>query len=80
MRGVTALPANGDVFLDVRDGGRAMRVSWHLEDELVVFSMWRGNLCVGTFRLARHEVAGLVQSLVQGLAQTSAPVTPRQAS
>jgi hypothetical protein len=80
MRGVNALPANGDVFLDVRDGGRAMRVSWHFDGELVVFSMWRGNICVATSRLARDEVASLIASLVHGLAQTSASVTPQQAS
>jgi hypothetical protein len=80
MKGTRALPASGDVFLDVRDEGRAMRVSWHLDGELVVFSMWRANLCIATFRLGRHEVADLVQSLVHGLADVSAPATPRQVS
>jgi hypothetical protein len=46
MKGASALPASGDVYLDVRDEGRAMRVSWHLDGELVVFSMWRGSVCV----------------------------------
>lgn len=75
------LPAGtGDVFLDVRDGGRAMRVSWHLDDELVVFSMWRGSICVATFRLERQDVADLVQGLVQGLADTTTRATSRKAS
>ena len=75
------LPAGtGDVFLDVRDGGRAMRVSWHLDDGLVVFSMWRGNICVATFRLERQDVADLVQGLVQGLADTTTRATSRKAS
>ena len=75
------LPAGtGDVFLDVRDGGRAMRVSWHLDDGLVVFSMWRGSVCVATFRLERHDVADLVQGLVRGLADTSTQMSSRRAS
>jgi hypothetical protein len=80
MKGASALPASGDVFLDVREEGRAMRVSWHLDGELVVFSMWRGNICVATFRLGKREVADLVQSLVHGLADTPTGATSRQAS
>ena len=80
MKGANALPASGDVFLDVRDEGRAMRVSWHLDGELVVFSMWRGSVCVATSRLARGDVAHLVQSLVHGLVDKPAPVATRQAS
>jgi hypothetical protein len=80
MKGASALPASGDVFLDVRDQGRAMRVSWHLDGELVVFSMWCGNICVATSRLARADVAHLIQSLVHGLVDKPASVAARQAS
>jgi hypothetical protein len=69
MAGITALPVRGEVFLDPRDEGRAMRVSWHHEDALVVFSLWRESTCVGTFQLGKDDVPALLEALVSGLAQ-----------
>ena len=69
MAGITALPVRGEVFLDPRDEGRAMRVSWHHKGELVVFSLWREHICVGTFQLGKDDVPALVESLVGGLVQ-----------
>ena len=37
-------------------------------DGLVVISLWRDNLCIGTFRLAVDEVPDLVHALTEGLA------------
>lgn len=68
MADIVALPVRGDVFLDVRDEGRALRLSWHPEDELVVFSIWREHACVATFQLGKDDVPRLVESLVSGLA------------
>lgn len=65
---VIALPASGAVLPDVRGAGRWMRVTWHDEADVVVLSLWRENACVGTLRLARHEVPALVSALVEGLA------------
>lgn len=75
MEPIAALPAHGDVLTDQRGEGRAMRLSWYDDGELLVLSLWRGGLCVGTFRLAREDVAALVGSLVTGLvdARPSAP-------
>jgi hypothetical protein len=67
------------IFVDPRGGGRAMRLTWHDADlaaapgdddaeTLVVISLWRGNLCVGSFRLGAHEVPDLVHALTAGLA------------
>jgi hypothetical protein len=66
------------IFVDPRGGERAMRVTWHHEvdeapdslaaDGLVVISLWRANLCVGSFRLGAHEVPELVHALTKGLA------------
>jgi hypothetical protein len=64
-----ALPVRGEVFLDARDTGRAMRVSWHHEDEVVVLSLWRGHKCTGTVQLAADDVPAFVQALTDGLAQ-----------
>jgi hypothetical protein len=69
MAGAVVLPVRGDVFLDARDAGRAMRLSWHHEGELVVMSLWREHACVGTFQLTKDDVPALVESLVNGLAQ-----------
>ena len=67
------MPRNGRVspestiLVDARGEGRALRVTWHPEscdrDGLVVMSLWRGNLCVGSFRLTADDVPGLVEAL-----------------
>ncbi|MGI8522229.1 MAG: hypothetical protein ACR2K3_02820 [Nocardioides sp.] len=61
------LPSTGEVFLDARGGDRAMRVSWHHDAELVVLSLWRDNVCCGSFRLAVDEVPELIDLLRVGL-------------
>lgn len=62
------------LHVDARGGERALRVTWHLDrqsdgrpDPLVVLSLWRGNVCTGSFRLHRAEVPGLVAFLADGL-------------
>ena len=61
------LPETGSIFLDSRGGDRALRVSWHQEAGLVVLSLWRDNVCAGSFRLAASEVPALVETLTRGL-------------
>jgi hypothetical protein len=61
------LPEAGSIFLDARGGNRAMRVSWHQESGLVVLSLWRENVCAGSFRLAVDEVPELIDLLREGL-------------
>lgn len=46
-----------------------MRVSWHHESGLVVLSLWRENICAGSFRLAIDEVPELIDMLRAGLDQ-----------
>ena len=70
MPHVTPLPTAGDVFLDARGSGRALRVTWHEEADLVVLSLWHGGTCTGTFRLPVTEVPDLVDALQEGLART----------
>jgi hypothetical protein len=60
------------VFIDARGGDRALRVSWHHESGLVVLSLWRDNVCAGSFRLAVDEVPALIEMLRAGLDQTYA--------
>jgi hypothetical protein len=68
---ILALPASGEVFLDARASDRALRVSWHSEDGVVVLSLWRADRCSGTFRLPLAEVPGLVNTLVSGLVRAA---------
>jgi len=60
-------PRTGSVFLDPRGEDRSLRVTWHQESQLVVLSLWRDNVCAGTFRLAADEVPDLISLLRQGL-------------
>ena len=61
------LPETGSIFLDARGGDRALRVSWHQEAGMVVLSLWRENVCSGSFRLAIDEVPALIDMLRAGL-------------
>jgi hypothetical protein len=67
---VTPLPAAGEVFLDTRGSGRALRVSWHAEADVTVLSLWQGGTCTGTFRLAVEDIPDLIEALRDGLARS----------
>ena len=73
---VVTLPPRGEWFADARDGGRALRVSWHAEVGCVVLSLWREDACVATARLSPAEAARLIGSLAAGLAAATAPAAP----
>ena len=62
------MPARGEWFADARDGDRALRVSWHLEQGCVVLSTWKDGTCTGTARLAPGDAARLIAVLADGLA------------
>lgn len=70
---VVAFPSRGEVFVDQRGEARAMRVAWHPEADVVVLSLWHGDHCTASFRLAISEVPRLVQALVEGLGAIAAP-------
>ena len=57
----------GMVFPDLRGDGRSLRATWHQEQQVVVLSLWRNNVCVSTFRLSADEVPDLIGLLRQGL-------------
>lgn len=61
------LPASGSIFFDARGEDRALRVSWHHDADLVVVSLWRDNVCAGSFRLSVGEVPDLIDMLRRGL-------------
>ena len=64
MAAVRPLPRTGSIFFDARGADRAMRVSWHEEADLVVVSLWRDNVCSGSFRLPADDVPDLIDTLV----------------
>lgn len=71
--------ADAAVFLDGRGDDRALRLSWHDEAGLVVLSMWRDNVCVGSFRLEAADVPAMIAFLSTGLAATYSPLSSRTA-
>jgi hypothetical protein len=66
MPGESTYP-HGEVFLDARGEGRALRLTWHHEADVVVLSLWRDRICAGTFRLSTADVAEFVDALVEGM-------------
>jgi hypothetical protein len=71
---VVPLPARGAWLTDARsaDGtDRALRVSWHAEHGCAVLSTWHDGRCTGTVRLLPDEVARLVGTLADGLAEAA---------
>ncbi|MGH3497973.1 MAG: hypothetical protein ACRDP1_10975 [Nocardioidaceae bacterium] len=69
MAEVASFPSRGEVFFDARGQGRALRMSWHHDDGVVVLSLWRDGLCAGSFRLRAEEVSEFVDNLVSGLGE-----------
>ena len=81
MPAAPPLPRTGSVFLDSRGSDRALRVSWHHEAGVVVLSLWRDNVCAGSFRLSVGEVPVMIDALRAGLdaAYRHAPTRSRSA-
>jgi len=67
VQAVEPRQVRGEVFLDARGRGRALRLSWHPEADVVVLSLWRDQVCAGTFRMPHADVAAFIDALVDGL-------------
>lgn len=72
------LPLTGSIFFDARGDARALRVSWHHDADLVVVSLWRDNVCSGSFRLTVEEVPALIDLLRRGLDAAYAVAASRE--
>jgi hypothetical protein len=59
------MPRLGDVFDDVRDNGRTMRVSYHADHGAVVVSLWNDTVCRGSFRLAADDLSRFISTLTE---------------
>jgi hypothetical protein len=57
-------------FFDTRGSVRRMGVSAHAGDSTMVFSLWQGDVCTGTFRLPATEAPGLISALAYGMTET----------
>ena len=79
MTSARRLPKTGSVFLDARGGDRALRATWHQEAGVVVLSLWRDNVCAGTFRLQIDEVPELIDLLRAGLDRADVDAMTRAA-
>jgi hypothetical protein len=58
-------------FVDQRGVVRRMQVSWHPGERIVVFSLWQGDSCTGTFRLPIEEAGRVVALLGGSLAEAA---------
>lgn len=65
---VVALPSLSTVVPDERGEGRALRVTWHQADDIVVLSIWLAGTCRATVRVRPVDVPDIVDVLVRGLA------------
>jgi hypothetical protein len=69
MVSTSPLPAHGEVFVDAHREERTLRLSWHQDAGVVVLSLWRVNVCVGSFRLPAEEVPAFIEALRSGLGE-----------
>jgi len=70
MGQVVKLPGHrpGEVFFDAARPDHSLKVTWRTERGIAVLSLWKGDTCTGTLRLAVEDVPALVNALVAGLA------------
>lgn len=70
---VLPFPGSGVWVSDVRDGGRAARISTHAHAGVVILSLWDGNTCRATLQLEPAAVAGVIAALANGLVDLERP-------
>lgn len=65
---LAAPPPRRVVLPDARGRG-GLRVSWHAERGVVVFSHWRDDVCIGTTRLPLQRTGELAAFLTAHLSE-----------
>ncbi|MDQ1680815.1 MAG: hypothetical protein QOI42_1674 [Frankiaceae bacterium] len=65
------------VFDDARGGGRALRVTWHPDAQLLVLSVWRDGVCIASHRMTADELPRLAHLVTDtmAIAYAEAPAT-----
>jgi hypothetical protein len=61
MAMVEVLPSRRLILVDER--GDALRATWHPNEESVVLSEWKSDVCRATYRLKAHDIARVAQFL-----------------
>lgn len=61
------LPPRREFFIDQRGAGRALRVTTHPDQDVVVLSIWQDDRCTATFRLGMADCAPLIALLAAAL-------------
>jgi hypothetical protein len=61
--------------LAVDERGSGLRATWHPERGIVNLSLWRGDMCVETFRLTPAEAGRLIGFLADSLAAAATGAT-----
>jgi hypothetical protein len=64
------LPGRREVFID--DRGAGLRLTWHADQMTTVVSLWREDVCIGTFHLEPLEAARVIEFLSSQLAEVAA--------
>jgi hypothetical protein len=59
--------SNREWFIDRRDRGRRLQVTWHRDARTAVLSIWHGETCSATFQLPIEDAARLIGHLAEGL-------------
>ena len=80
MAEVSPLPIRGEVVVDARGELEPFGSRGTPSAGLVVLSIWRGDTCAATVQVDSAEVPHLVDVLVRGLAASSAPPRPYEAT
>ncbi len=55
-------------------------MSAHAADSTMVFSLWQGDVCTGTFRLPASEAPGLISALAYGMSEATLGQGPPEGS
>lgn len=76
MGAVSVVTRERSWFGDVHRRTRTLRLTPHPAERVVTLSLWEGQLCQGTIRLADAEVPALISALAEGLAGSAGHVAP----
>jgi hypothetical protein len=77
---VTPLPWRGGVQPDLRNEGRALRVSAHPHHGLVSLSLWRDDACLATLQMSAADVSSLIAVLADTMGVLVGPEPYGEAS
>lgn len=62
-----------EVFADIRDPRRALRVTWHPREQILVLSVWRDDMCVATSQVDVRDLPRLSTLIDDALAESMVP-------